>query len=71
VINNSFYEIRHKSLKLSYLTIREVRIEKIKLKIEDPFVKGLPRKVVLDMSRGMGLKPQVEKNMVDTQFVVI
>jgi len=33
-------------------------------------VKGLPRKVFVDMSRGMNLKLWVEENMVDTQFVV-
>jgi len=41
-----------------------------KKKIKNPYVKGLFRKVVLDTSRGMNLKPWVEENMVDTQFVV-
>lgn len=49
-----------------------MRSEKIKNKneIEDPFMKGSTRKVVLDTSTGMGLKPWVEDNMVDAQFVV-
>jgi len=38
--------------------------------IKKKIKKRLPMKVVLHTSRGMSLKPQVEKNMVDTQFVV-
>jgi len=44
--------------------------EKGKKNTYDPYVKGLSRKVVLDTSRGMNIKPWVEENTVDTQFVV-
>jgi len=46
-----------------------MRSEKRKNK-NNPYVKGFPRKVFLDTSRGMNLKLWVKENMVDTQFVV-
>ena len=41
-------------LKHSVISLEYVRSEK---NLADPLTKGLPRKVVLESSRGMGLKP--------------
>lgn len=45
--------VRH-LIKNGVISIEYVKSEK---NLVDPFTKGLPRKVVLDTSRGMDLKP--------------
>ena len=66
VTHNSVYNtkkkrhirIRHgmvkQLLKHSVISLEYVRSEK---NLTDPLTKGLPRRIVLEMSRGMGLKP--------------
>ena len=65
VATNSVYNgkkrhirIRHASvkelLKSGVIALEFVRSEK---NLVDPFTKGLPRRVILESSRGMGLKP--------------
>ena len=59
-----------KRIKNNVISLYEKWEKKKKKKTKDPYVKGLPRKVVLDTSRGMNIKPWMEENMADTQFVV-
>ena len=76
IANNSAYNgkrrhirMRHREvrrlLKNGVISLEYVRSEKNQA---GPFTKGLPRKFVLDTSRGMGLTPRVEENMVDTHL---
>jgi len=41
-------------LKYGVVSLEYVRSEK---NLADPLIKGLPRRVVLELSKGMGLKP--------------
>ena len=65
VANSSAYNGKRRHIRMRHSVVRHlikndvISLEYVKSEknLADPFTKGLPRKVVLDTSRGMGLKP--------------
>ncbi|GAA0158809.1 hypothetical protein LIER_38727 [Lithospermum erythrorhizon] len=57
------HDVLRQLLKNEVISLDYMKSEKNRV---DPFTKGLTRKVILDTSRGWGLSPQCQNNMVDT-----
>ena len=65
VANNNAYNGKRRHIRIRHSAVRQlikngvITLDYVKSgrNLADPFTKGLPRKVILDSSRGMGLKP--------------